>query len=225
MDLEGPQMFYAATGLTGTGDVAQARFGIVDTLLHSPRQWTKEVHLHGNLERDPEKTHVFGCAMEPWRHFCLMRRTHDYMHPPATAHTVLWIWRHRRCLLLFQVSRCSSWSSSDRMRVVIHPATSELIWANPGGGRFEPSAGRQPLMKSIKLSTFREHCFTKPLKHTMQQTAELGLSACVESERAMLLFRGLRTTLQSRALIFFILFLAIIQKYLKWTSASLFPSE
>lgn len=80
-------------------------------------------------------------------------------------------------------------------------------------------------MKSIKLSTFREHCFTKPLKHTMQQTAELSLSAYVESERAMLLFRGLKTTLQSRALIFFILFLAIIQMYLKRTSASLFPSE
>lgn len=88
------------------------------------------------------------------------------------------------------------------MRVVLHTATSELIWANPGRGRFEPSASRQALMKSIKLSTFREHCFTKPLKHTTQQTAELGLSACVESERAMLLFRGLKTTLQSRALIF-----------------------
>lgn len=135
-----------------------------------------------------------------------MRRTHDYVPPTAIAYTVLWIWRHRRCLLLFQVSRCSSWSSSDRMRVVLHTAMSELIWANPGGGRFEPSASRQPLMKSIKLSTFREHCFTKPLKHTMQQTAELGLSACVESERAMLLFRGLKTTLQSRALIFLFIF-------------------
>lgn len=40
----------------------------------------------------------------------------------------------------------------------------------------------------------------------MQQTAELGLSACVESERAMLLFRGLKTTLQSRALIFLFIF-------------------
>lgn len=88
------------------------------------------------------------------------------------------------------------------MRVVLHIAASELIWANPGGGRFEPSASTWALMKSIKLSTFREHCFTKPLKHTMQQTAELGLSACVESERAMLLFRGLKTTLQSSALIF-----------------------
>lgn len=110
------------------------------------------------------------------------------------------------------------------MRVVLHTATSELIWANPGGGSFEPSASRQALMKSIKLSTFREHCFTKPLKHTMQQTAELGLSACVESERAMLLFRGLKTTLQSRALIFFILFLAIIQMYLKRTSTFLLTS-
>lgn len=88
------------------------------------------------------------------------------------------------------------------VRVVLPAATSALISANPGGGSLEPSAGRQALMKSIKLSTFREHCFTKPLKHTMQQTAELGLSACVESERAMLLFRGLETTLQSRVLIF-----------------------
>lgn len=148
-------------------------------------------------KRPWEDPHIFG---DMW--VSKVRRTHDFVHPPAIAHTVLWIWRHRRCLLLFQVSRCSSWSSSDRMRVVLHTVMSELIWANPGGGRFEPSASRQPLMKSIKLSTFREHCFTKPLKHTMQQTAELGLSACVESEKAMLLFRGLKTTLQSRALIF-----------------------
>lgn len=59
----------------------------------------------------------------------------------------------------------------------------------------------------------------------MQQIAELGLSAYVESERAMLLFRGLKTTLQSRALSFSFYFLAIIQMYLKRTSACLFPSE
>lgn len=166
--------------------------------------------------------------MEPWWHFCLMRRKERWVGKRLHAPTSL-------CPLC-----CGCWSAADvcsylrtpdaalgaaltDMGVFLHTATCELISSNPGGGRFEPSAGRQALMKSIKLSTFREHCFTKPLKHTMQQTAELGLSACVESERAMLLFRGLKTTLQSRALIFFILFLAIIQMYLKRTSAFLLP--
>lgn len=200
MDLEGPQMFYRSHRHRGRSTSMFWHRRDTPSLPKTVNRGSSAVWQSG--KRPWEDPHVFGCAMEPWRHFCLEGWTHDHMHPPAMAHAVQWIWRQRRCLLLFQVSRCSSWSSSDRMRVVVQAATSVLIWANPGGGRFEPSARRQPLMKSIKLSTFREHCFTKPLKHTMQQTAELGLSACVESERAMLLFRGLKTTLQSRALIF-----------------------